>query len=465
MKNRPDTITRIPLFTISRHRATARIALALLLCAAVAAAAASCQRFKKLTGVDSKKQGAVIKIISPHHEGIRKEMQAGFEKWHKDKHGADMAVEWVESGGASNDLKFILSSFEKKPDGIGLDLFYGGGSDRYIELAAKGLLQPCKPPREIVSQIPADLKGAPLYDAEGRWYGVSLGAFGILVNKQIVKAQNLPEVKTWADLADPRLQGWIELSDPRQSSSAHAIFEILLQRYGWRQGWILLGKIISNCRALPGSSGQVPQDVAAGQIAYGLTLVSYAYSSIEEHGADKLGFTMPEDATAVTPDPIAVLKGAPNAEAACEFVNFSLTEQGQKLWILKKGAPGGPSEFSINTMAILPSVYESLNSANTVVALNPYKMPQIIRYDSAKGAARLNLVDELAGAMYIEPLQALAAARKALGAAAPDDLFAPPLSEAQAMSLAAGGWNDPVQKDAAITQWKSAAAARYRKPR
>jgi len=434
---------------------------AVLLCLAVAVAGTSCQRFKKLSGMKQENQN-IVKIISPHHEGIRKEMQTGFAAWYKQKHGKEITVEWVESGGASNDLKFIKSSFEKKPAGIGIDIFYGGGSDRYIELADQGLLQPCNAPQKTLAQIPTQVNGVPLYDPDHRWYGVSLGAFGILVNKQIVQAQGLPEVATWADLADPRLRGWVEISDPRQSSSAHAIFEILLQHYGWRDGWILMGKIIANCRALPGSSSQVPQDVASGQIAYGLTLVSYAYSSIAEHGADKLGFAMPEDATAVTPDPIAVLKGAPHAEAACEFVKFSLSPQGQKLWILKPGAPGGPKEFAINKMVVLPSIYDDLNSSNSVVEINPYKMPQAIAYDSVKGAARLNLVDELAGSMYIDPHEELAAVWQALGAAAPDDLFAPPVSEPQAMDLAAGDWNDPVKKDAALTQWKKAALSRYK---
>lgn len=459
MKTQPDNTPRNPICCTFRSLfgpkslALAALALALVL------AGASCSRFKKLSGMDKQQKG-LIKVLSPHNEGIQKEMAEGFKAWYKKNRGAEMNVEWVESGGASNDLKFIDASFAKKPEGIGIDVFYGGGADRYIDLAARGLLQPCAVPKGLLSQIPETLNGVQLYDPGHTWYGVSLGGFGILVNKQIVAAQGLPPVRTWEDLADPRLRGWVEIADPRQSSSSHAIFEILLQHYGWRDGWILLGKILANCRATPGSSTQVPQDVAAGQIAYGLTLDSYAYTTIADNGADKIGFVMPEDATAVTPDPIAVLKGAPHAKAACDFVHFSLSPEGQKLWILKQGAPQGPREFSINKMVVLPSVYKNLGG-NTLVMLNPYEMPQAIAYDAKKGAARLNLVDELAGAFYMDPHEQLAKALNTMSPAAADAALAPPLTEDQALDLAAHAWLDPVKKDAVMSEWKKTALNRY----
>ena len=432
------------------------------LIAAVAVAGPACKRLKKLTGLDKKSSDtAVIKIISPHWEGIRKETAGAFEAWYKKKHGKDITVEWVEQGGGSSELMYIRDSFKKKPDGIGIDIFYGGGSDRYVELAGAGLLAPCEIDPALLEEIPQTLNGTPLYDENHLWYGVSIGSFGILINKEILEAQNLPEPAAWADLAWPEMAGWVEIADPRKSSSSHAVFEILLQHYGWDRGWDILTRIGAGARALPESSSQVPRDTAMGQIAYGLTLVSYGFSHIEEYGADKLAFVLPDDATAVTPDPIAVLKGAPNAEAACEFVRFSLSPEGQKLWLLKRGAPGGPKEFSLNKMVVLPSAYEGLGG-NSLLKLNPYEMDQAIDYDAEKGALRVNIVDELAGALMVDTHEDLAAGWKKSGNSTPEGFFNPPISEDDAAKLAAGDWNDPLKRDKIIAGWKKAARAKYK---
>ena len=98
--------------------------------------------------------------------------------------------------------------------------------------------------------------------------------------------------------------------------------------------------------------------MAIGEVAYGLAIDFYAWAQVKEAGADKIGFVMPDNLTIITPDAIAILKGAANPEVAKAFIRFVMSEEGQKLWLLVEKAPGGPQRFQLNRFSVLPSFYK-----------------------------------------------------------------------------------------------------------
>jgi len=401
-------------------------------------------------------------IISPHWEGIRNEFARAFAGWYRDNGGVDIEVTWLDQGGTSDDLRFIRSGFSRSPEGIDVDLFYGGGLDPYVELAGEGLLVPYELPAEILEPVPQHLGGVPLYDEEYRWYGTSLAGFGILYNKKILKMFRLPEPSTWENLASPEYLGLVGSSDPRHSGSTHMMYEIILQSYGWERGWETLIAMGGNVRNFPKSSSQISKDLAVGEVAAGLSIDTYAFSAIEDTGADRLGFVLPEKATVITPDPIAILKGAPNPAAAKAFIRFTLSPAGQKIWMYKKGAAGGPEEVSLNKMSVLPMLYGGFRSVSNVT-VNPFEQEGGFMYDFEKGSARWSVLNDLVGAFIIDTHAELAAAWEA----AMDNekkktrLLAPPVTEQQAMELAAGDWKDPVKRNETINKWLSSARDLY----
>ena len=91
-------------------------------------------------------------IISPHWEGIQTEFSRGFKEWYENKSGRQIKLDWIDSGGSSSNFRFIESEFQRVPDGIGLDLFFGGGTDNYLKLADRGLLVPYKLPAETTAE-------------------------------------------------------------------------------------------------------------------------------------------------------------------------------------------------------------------------------------------------------------------------------------------------------------------------
>ena len=98
-------------------------------------------------------------IISPHWEGLRFEFARAFSDWHKTNHGESVDVDWRDLGGTGDDLKFVISEFGTQTDGIGIDLFFGGGADPFVELAKRDLLAAYRPPDAVLKPIPPEIGG------------------------------------------------------------------------------------------------------------------------------------------------------------------------------------------------------------------------------------------------------------------------------------------------------------------
>jgi hypothetical protein len=128
---------------------------------------------------------------------------------------------------------------------------------------------------------------------------------------------------------------------------------------GWKQGMRQLLLIAANARFFSDSSSQPPDDVARGDAAAGMAIDFYGRVTEQTVGSDRETFIAPRGATAIDPDPIAILYGThgKQLELANHFVEFLLSIEGQKLWILKTGQPGGPRTIALRRSPIRQSVY------------------------------------------------------------------------------------------------------------
>ncbi len=410
--------------------------------------------------------GNKLILLSPHQESISQEFTVAFQKWYKARHGEDVELEWLDQGGTSNIKRYIRSEFSRNPDGINVDIFFGGGTDPYLTFKEEGLLETCRLPDDILSRIPQEYSGSPLYDPDFQWYGACVSGFGILYNKQLIKLMGMPEPKTWSDLARPELAGWVSSADPRQSGSVHKMYEIILQNYGWEKGFDVITRMDANVKVFSRGASEIPQNVDLGETAYGLAIDIYALAKIAEAGSDRLGYVMPEGETVINPDAIAVLKGAPHPDLARSFIEFVIGEPGQKLWMLKVGEPGGPEEFALRRMSVMPDVYDIVGD-KTDVPINPFKWKSNLQYDHEKGSVRWNIVGDLIGAMTIdmhdELMKAWKAVRKGgMKDAAVKRLVAVPISEAEAARLGKEKWDDPEFRNTMLAEWVIFAKEKYK---
>lgn len=238
------------------------------------------------------------------------------------------------------------------------DVFWGGEGTLFDALAAEGLLDQVQIPRQMWDEIPATIGkpvGLPLKDPKRFWVGTTLEPYGIIYQPKLLKRLGV-EIKDWDDLLNPKLKGQIAQCTPDRSSSSHASYEVMLFTHGWEKGWEWLRKLAVNTGIFAARSRDVPNLVAKGEFAVGFAVPSYM-AFAEVLGGYDVMYVYPKNAY-VTPEPMAVLKGAPHPKAAHAFVEFLLTEEGQKLFaelgvypITPKykvqGAPGSNQEKAV----------------------------------------------------------------------------------------------------------------------
>lgn len=345
----------------------------------------------------------VLVIISPHNETIRKEFTEAFRDHIREKRGKEVYIDWRTPGGTSEIRRVIDGEFAhaeaRGMDGIGMDLFFGGGSYDFKQVAKLGHLAPMrlfntKVELLLDGTIPFTYSGEDYYDPNGLWVGTCLSSFGIVYNTDVLKSLGIENPPTtWDDLADPRYFGRIALADPTKSGSANKAFEVLLQqkiqealaelpddavRYqhlrgeaiktGWKNGLNLIQRIGANARYFTDSASKIPLDVAQGNAAAGMSIDFYGRTLSEqlrdETGASRVQFVTPVNGSSISVDPIAIFRGSPNRNLAEEFVEFVLSKKGQKLWNYRAGTEGGTENSSLRRLPIRRDLYTPGDLAN-----------------------------------------------------------------------------------------------------
>ncbi len=408
-------------------------------------------------------------IASPHRDEIREEIERAFCTWYSRETARDVRPIWLDLGGSSNIQKYLADRLAKGPS-AGVDIFFGGGSDPFESLKRQGNLVAYKLPDPILSQVPAELHGVPIYDPDYTWYGVVLSSFGIMYNTEVLRRVGLPEPKTWEDLGAKEYwgggSGWVGAADPRHSSSVHVIYENVLQAYGWEKGFAVLARSAANAREFMRESAAVPRQVQIGDVACAPVIDLYAYSLIAREGRDRIGFVLPEGQTVITPDAAAIVRGAPNSTVAEAFMRFLLSNEGQKVWLLRRGVVGGPTHYDLSRPSVLPHLYR-LPAEQLAVTVNPFETRAALQYNGKVASRRWNVLNDLLGAVLIdsqtELQQAWAAALRV-----PDNdefmeqLTRPPCGEVELLSLADTMRQSPRERNRTIAAWMSDARRRYR---
>ena len=405
-----------------------------------------------------------LMVVTPHWEGILNEFGDAFEAKWQEETGRTLEIVWLDQGGTSAIRRFIESQYQAKPDGIGVDLFFGGGVDPHIWLKDAGFAHPYKLPDEILDRIPASFGGIEMYDPDGAWYGATMSGFGIIFNRSVARAQGIEPPRTWEDTAEPEMKDWVFAGDPRSSGSVHMAYEIILQAYGWEKGWQIITAMAANSRSFARSSSEIPRAVTRGDALAGMCIDFYAWTEVARAG-DQIGFVYPENHTAVNPDAISILRGAPHLEIAERFVRFVMSEEGQRIWAFKKGAPGGPKETVLSRFTVMPDLYERYPDY-IAVDINPFEWEMTFHYDAEKGSVRWNVVNDLIGTLCIDSQMELDAAWEALiySEAADDGIAAlavPPISEEEGMRLAERWREDQGFRNAQMSAWTQFAREKY----
>lgn len=326
--------------------------------------------------------GGTLIISSPHNEQIRFEFSRGFNEYRKSLGQEPVFFDWRVSGGTSDQRKQIISQYKSaaaqnaEDDGIGLDLWFGGGEYDHGKLAkgvkierenATGEMVELTIPVSVPPTLPEGLLnavfqrerigGEKLYHKDLRWIGTALSSFGIVYNRDVVAMVGAREPVTWADMHQPELVGWVALADPAHSGSIAATYHTILRRQGWADGWSMLRRVFANSRYFTASASKVPVDVSSGEAAAGMCIDFYGRFQAGAIGGDRVGYVDPVGLTSTTADPISLLRGAPNRELAEQFIAWVLSKDAQRLWQRRVGTPGGPVKYELRRQPIREDLY------------------------------------------------------------------------------------------------------------
>jgi ABC-type Fe3+ transport system substrate-binding protein len=403
-------------------------------------------------------------IISPHDEVIRHEFSVAFEKV-ENHAGRKSRLRWQPARGTGNILRLLESEFAAAEAGrpVGIDVLFGGGVPAFEKARRAGFLEPVDVDPALLEEVPERFGGLAYRDPGRTWYGATVNGFGILFHRKGHRERGWPEPRAWVDLAHPRYAGSIELADATESGSAQAAYEMILQQHGWEEGWPILHRIAANAASFPRSSSDVVRDVSSGQVLAGMAIDFYAYTQIDQTGEDVLGFSVPVGGTAYTPDPIAVLRSTPRRDLALRFVEFVLSEPGQRLWASPVGASHGPVKHALFRPPILPSLYGE--GEQLVIRSDPYRDSAGFELDEERFEKRSRLLGPLMKVSCIQLKDLMRRAWKAVRENPGDDQIAGlfdalPFDEDAAMRHA-GDLSDPVMAEKLEESWYQFFKSRY----
>lgn len=470
------------------------------------------------------KADETVVIISPHTESIRQEFSRAFTDWFKVRTGRVAVIDWRAIGGTSEIARYLegeytaafrnrwtsrlgrdwslavqsgfangrlpadapadareaREAFLASDVGCGIDLFFGGGSYDFIVQARAGRLvdsgvAALHPDWFRDEVIPLRHAGDDYRDAQGRWIGVALSSFGIIVNHDELRRLGLPDPTGWADLADPRYSGAVALADPTKSGSMNKAFENVIQQQiqgamrsrvdnarfvdeaarkaaeqaaiaeGWTQGMRLLQRISANARYFTDSAQKVPIDVSAGNCAAGMCIDFYgrqqAEALLRRGGSTRVSYISPAGGTAYSVDPIGMLRGAPHPELARAFIEFALSPEGQRLWNQKTGTPGGPVQYALRRLPVRRDAYDEpgVDALRSDPEEKPYALADPLVYHAEWTGALFGELRFIMRVMCIDAHSELVEAWRAVEAAGRPPEALACLTDVSAVDYAAAG--------------------------
>ncbi|MEK6665211.1 MAG: extracellular solute-binding protein [candidate division NC10 bacterium] len=261
-----------------------------------------------------------------------------------------------------------IVEWKGKPE---VDIFWGGESALFDKLAEQKLLAKVEISKAAWDSIPVSIgrpKPIPLKDPNGFWVGTALEPYGLVYHPKVLKRLGVPDLKDWEDVLNPKLKGNVAQCAPTRSSSSHATYEIILQEKGDAKGWEWLQRLAANSGIFTARSRDVPSVVAKGEFAVGFAVPSYMAFEEKLAGFD-IKFVAPKNAF-VTPEPMGILAGAKHPKAARAFVEFLLTEQGQRVFMERglfpitpkykvQGPPGSTAELAVEFTGGVRSYFDA----------------------------------------------------------------------------------------------------------
>jgi len=202
------------------------------------------------------------------------------------------------------------------------DLWFTGGADTFIEASQNDLLISYASP----SGESLDDK---MKDPAGYWHGTSLTLVNWVVNKELIEEKGLKMPEKWDDLLQDGLKGEVSMSNPASSGTAYNVVSAVLETKGQEDGWAYLDGLIEQVPYFTARGSDPQKNVVAGEAIVGIN-ASNGDRELEINNPH-IALVYPSDGTGWWPQPVAIVKGTKNEDAAKVFVDWLLSKRGMKV--------------------------------------------------------------------------------------------------------------------------------------
>ncbi|MRX32399.1 ABC transporter substrate-binding protein [Aminobacter sp. MDW-2] len=250
------------------------------------------------------------------------------------------------------DATKTVEAFKKVHPDVDVQVYRSGTSDILAKLAAEFAanspqpdvlliadavsMELLKKDSRLMAYAEAKLDGfaADSYDADKTYFGSKLITTGIAYN---TAAAEKPE--HWADLAKPAYADGLVMPSPLYSGAAAYLLSAFTGNVDY--GWDYFDKLKANNTISVRGNGAVLKSVASGEKPYGI-LVDFMAMNAKAKGSP-VEFVFPSEGVPAVTEPVAILSTAKNVAGAKQFVDFILSDDGQKLALEQGYLPAKPS--------------------------------------------------------------------------------------------------------------------------
>ncbi|WP_225614433.1 MULTISPECIES: ABC transporter substrate-binding protein [Pantoea] len=232
----------------------------------------------------------------------------------------NVQVEWTRNGTTQlmNVLRTEMMSGEAKPD---------------VLLIADAInLGALKNENHLYSYSDAPLShiNPSFYDKDKTFFGTKIIATVIAYN-----TQHAQPIDSWNALAVEANKGQIAVPSPLYSGAA--LYKLHTDINTPSIGWSFYQKLAAIGIAPQGGNGPALKAVASGLDKYGI--ITDADVILAKKKGSPVDLVYPKEGVSYVTEPVAIMKTAHNLPAAKAFVNFMLSEPGQKLVVEQGNRP------------------------------------------------------------------------------------------------------------------------------
>lgn len=223
---------------------------------------------------------------------------------------------WVQvrAGGTTE----LLDAISKENGKDSCDVMFGGGVDSYD--AYKEFFQPYE-----CSQ--SDLLDDTYLSPDHSWTVFTELPIVFIYNNKLVDKADAPG--SWQALLDEAWKGKIAFADPGKSGTSYTALATMIQVLGGDEEPVITAFADNLDGNVSAGSGEVVSEVASGIRLAGVTLEEAARKRMAQ-GAD-ISMIYPSEGTSAVPDGCALVKGARHEENAKLFIDFTVSNDVQKL--------------------------------------------------------------------------------------------------------------------------------------